>query len=400
MKEHSRHGRNSSDTSDSSDTRALGGRPRRGLRRLVVAALGLWLAGGSGGSAQAQELKQQEQEGKRLFKHELFGTNGRTCETCHRLMKPGTIDPAQVEALFQRDPNDPLFRPLDSDDGVGNSYVRLRTHASIRVGLDLPPNVSILEEPGARTVVVNRGIPAMVNAPALERGEDGNPLFMYDGRFTDLSAQARGAVFGHFNPGFEPDRAKLEAVAAFQRTEFSDKALEAFASGGPAPVLPGDPGAKIKKLTDAEARGKTHFAPAGICGACHSGPMLNTVPQGAPPFVRPGARFATVLVSELNRIGNPVKTFVFQNPDGSITQVRSPDPGRALITGSARDANQFRILSLWGVKATAPYFHDNSAKTLEELLVHYDRFFAAVSRGALRITVEQQRDIVAFLKLL
>ena len=59
------------------------------------------------------------------------------------------------------------------------------------------------------------------------------------------------------------------------------------------------------------------------------------------------------------------------------------DPGRALITGDPRlfpfdSLNAFKIPSLWGVRRTAPYFHDNSAKTLEDVAKHYDHFFAIV----------------------
>lgn len=97
--------------------------------------------------------------------------------------------------------------------------------------------------------------------------------------------------------------------------------------------------------------------------------------------------------------------------DGSETLVRSPDSGRALITGVAQShifdsANAFKIPSLWGVRRTAPYCHDNSAKTLEDVVAHYARFFALIStpRGGgepvLVLTEQDQADIVAFMKLL
>lgn len=100
------------------------------------------------------------------------------------------------------------------------------------------------------------------------------------------------------------------------------------------------------------------------------------------PFGR-GGRFQDVLVSELNAGRNPVLDFEFTNPDGSTTLVRSPDPGRALITGDASDTaqslNAFNIPILRGVRRTAPYFHDNSAKTLEDVVRHYATFFTIVT---------------------
>jgi cytochrome c peroxidase len=109
-----------------------------------------------------------------------------------------------------------------------------------------------------------------------------------------------------------------------------------------------------------------------------------------------------VLVSELNTAGNPVREFIFRNPDGSTSVVRSPDPGRALITGDPRDVNAFKIPSLRGIRRTAPYFHDNSAKTLEEVAAHYAKVFLIISNPStpLILTPQDQADIVAYLKLL
>jgi cytochrome c peroxidase len=125
-----------------------------------------------------------------------------------------------------------------------------------------------------------------------------------------------------------------------------------------------------------------------------------------PPFLR-GERFQNVLVSEFNAIGNPVRTYVF---DGTV-EVTSPDPGRALITGKLDDldpagnplgnsVNAFKIPILRGVAKTAPYFHDNSAKTLEDVAAHYAVFFKFVTQGFIDLTDQDQKDMVAFMKLL
>ena len=118
-----------------------------------------------------------------------------------------------------------------------------------------------------------------------------------------------------------------------------------------------------------------------------------------------------MLVSEFNAAGNRVRDFIFKNPDGTTTLVKSPDPGRALITGDPRGTafdslNAFKIPTLWGVRHTAPYFHDNSAKTLEDVVRHYDLFFATVfgiptnGKPPFFLTAQEQADIVAYLKLL
>ena len=129
--------------------------------------------------------------------------------------------------------------------------------------------------------------------------------------------------------------------------------------------------------------------------------MLLQVPViDVAPFQR-GGRFQSVGVSEINSAANPVYDFVFKNFDGTTTTLSSPDPGRALITGNVQDfesVNAFKIPSLWGVARTAPYFHDNSAKTLEDLARHYALFFSRIS--PIVLTEQDQQDMVAYMKLL
>jgi cytochrome c peroxidase len=63
------------------------------------------------------------------------------------------------------------------------------------------------------------------------------------------------------------------------------------------------------------------------------------------------------------------------------------------------DFNAFKIPILWGVANTAPYFHDNSALTLDAVALHYSKFFQMIP-AKLTLTSQDQADIVAFLKLL
>ena len=174
----------------------------------------------------------------------------------------------------------------------------------------------------------------------------------------------------------------------------------------------------------------------GLCAQCHSGPLLNqTNGEGhfpAAPFptapaqtscsqpavtgslVPAGERFASALVSELNEAQTPTFNFLLQQPDGTFAPLPPmADPGRALVTGNFKafpaqdgDLFKFKIPILRGVKKTAPYFHDNSAKTLEELVAHYAAFFQIATDcnidgdPPLVMTAQDQADLVAFLKLL
>jgi cytochrome c peroxidase len=60
---------------------------------------------------------------------------------------------------------------------------------------------------------------------------------------------------------------------------------------------------------------------------------------------------------------------------------------------------------LFGVRHTAPYFHDNSAKTLEEVLEQYKFMFTSnlgfpITYSNILLTDQDVKDIIAFLKLL
>lgn len=340
-----------------------------------------------GSEASRDDRARHGLDGKKLFEKETFGGNGRTCATCHNAFS-GTISPSQVQALFNNNPNAPLFRPIDSDDGVGTNYSKLKNDATIRVSIDLPPGWKLVGDPSATQAVFRRGIPTTFNVPALD------PILMVDGRNNGPREQALGAINAHYQPGRQPSGPELDAIVAHEKTKgfFSDKKLESFANGGPAPTLPAG-------KTAAEKRGRPFFEAAGLCGACHNGAMLNTTSDAVPPFPA-GLRFVSVLVSEFNRIGQPLQKFEVTLPDGSKTEVESSDPGRALITGDLADFNAFRIPTLWGVKNTAPYFHDNSAKSLADVVAHYSDFFVAAGFLPAPLTQQQRDDIIAYMRLL
>ena len=348
------------------------------------------------------------QEGRRLFERETFGGNGRTCSTCHS-KDTGTVSPADAQRRFQSNPDDPLFVHDGSDDGLGNGVTRMLEHATVLMTIPLPSNVTLADDPGATHVVLRRGIPTTLNTPALD------PVLMLDGRQPSLQSQALGAITDHAQ-GIST-LAQRNLIAKFQTSNrfFTSTALEAFSRGGPAPTLPAG-------NTPSEKRGRRFFEdvgpdPAagfkpGLCSHCHSGPLLNQTNQFADDFILlpipAGQRFLSVGVSEFNTAGNPVREFIFDGGTNDEFHLFSPDPGRALITGIGNPAldptlanvNAFKISPLRGVRHTAPYFHDNSSATLEDVAAHYANFFFIVTGGGIQITEQDQRDMVAFMKLL
>src|SRR4029450_8392288 len=77
------------------------------------------------------------------------------------------------------------------------------------------------------------------------------------------------------------------------------------------------------------------------------------------------------------------------NTTGAI--IRTSDPGRAMITGKCADIGKIKGPILRGLAARAPYFHNGSAATLDDVLDFYDRRFV------LRLTAREKADLVAFL---
>ena len=102
-------------------------------------------------------------EGQRLFDHEAFGGNGRSCRTCHS-GADGTIDPAEVAGRLAEDPSDPLFSHDGLDDFFSGTS-RIAAHATILIERDLPEGVVLLDDPSATSVVLARGVPSTVNTP-------------------------------------------------------------------------------------------------------------------------------------------------------------------------------------------------------------------------------------------
>ena len=72
-------------------------------------------------SSPAPSLVRDFPEGQRLFEHETFGGNGRTCLTCHS-RETGTVSPQDARARFRTDPRDPLFLHDGSDDDDGDGF--------------------------------------------------------------------------------------------------------------------------------------------------------------------------------------------------------------------------------------------------------------------------------------
>jgi cytochrome c peroxidase len=226
-----------------------------------------------------------------------------------------------------------------------------------------------------------RSAPTVINR-AFSRAQ------FWDGRAATLEDQVKGPITNPIEmgnshemvvavirqiPGYHPlfvkafgsdeitiDRAAM-AIATFERTILS----------GNAPYDRYKKGDK-KAMSPEQIRGMSVFFDQAQCGRCHE-----------------NANFT------LNAYANL----------GVGTDKPEPDVGRYAITKDPRDWGVFKIPTLREIEHTAPYMHDGSLKTLEEVVDFYDKGGIPNKNldpaiRPLHLTEHEKNDLVAFLKAL
>lgn len=209
-----------------------------------------------------------------------------------------------------------------------------------------------------------------------------SPTFFWDGRSASLEAQALDPIENpvemkntvvevvrrlnedddyielfHIAFGKNPNAQSLaRALASFERTLISDDApYDKFIKG-------------IAPLTPSQQRGWLLFnSEEGDCFHCHNG-HNNT-------------------------------TFEFLN--NGLKEVYE-DQGRADVTGLDSDVGKFKVPSLRNLKFTAPYMHDGSLETLEDVIEFYNTGGSGHRNQDVNITPlnfrpQQKEDLLNFL---
>jgi cytochrome c peroxidase len=338
-----------------------------------------------------------------------FGTNGRSCASCHVPEDAFQLSPQAVERRYAAllaarvlDPHadDPLFRPIDADDfrtnGAAASGYSNLLRGLIRVSLPLPPNLRLIDPrtglPSTETVAdVWRAVPSIFNVAIT--GVHG---YQRDGRIDTLQNQALAALRTHAGARHVPDARWLDELAAFESAQFSSAGVERLAQAireGHTAFPDPDP-----PLSELESEGKAIFKRS--CSACHgSAKHPSTASVTSPPLK---LRYHTILSAcprpkqawcskhgcfTLPRcdpaLERNVRTYELTLANGAKERITTSDPGRLLLSGDVKDAESFDhshgafdIPQLRGIARTAPYFHNHSAATLEDVLTFYQAFFA------------------------
>ncbi len=132
---------------------------------------------------------------------------------------------------------------------------------------------------------------------------------------------------------------------------------------------------------------------SGFCGTCHDTPNAGDHSVKAPLNIGV-ANAGADSPPALDITGLPVFTIWCTSGPlaGQVFEVT--DPGRALITGKCADIGKVKGPILRGLAARAPYFHNGSAATLQDVVTFYNQRFD------IGFTDQQKADLVAFLSSL
>jgi cytochrome c peroxidase len=157
-----------------------------------------------------------------------------------------------------------------------------------------------------------------------------------------------------------------------------------------------------KILSESAARGSRIFKRKGNCSNCHEMNWKNALFTDH-NFYNIGVGFRKVepvldkLLSKLRKGVHP--------DDLNLTDEQRSELGRFNVTRIIADIGKFKNLTLRNIALTAPYMHDGSIATLEEVIEYYDKGgdenrFKDVAIFPLKLTDQEKKDLAAFLRSL
>jgi cytochrome c peroxidase len=387
-----------------------------------------------------------------------LGSNGRACRTCHEPSDGWGLNLETIRSRFDASGGtDPLFQPHDAAvspnadvstiEARREAYRLLLTRGVFRSVVPMPDNadfelVSIEDPYGVSTPnglsLYRRPLPATNLGLSRNLLWDDRVVKGFENRDDSLVRQALIAVQDHLEPRGTPGGSVLNEIVQFENGLVTTQMTDARAGrldqnggqGGPA-ILASQPFPNLDKVPvrfppsslelfqswrgsggdptsvvgrrGAIARGQRLFGEikfevTGVngfngriyaqsvmvnCASCHSTPGSATHAHGM---------MMDIGVSSAARRTADMPLYTFRLADG--TTLATMDPGFGLVTGISRDVGRVRIPSLRGLSARAPYFHDGSARTLDDVVSFYvERFKIPFSQG-------DQEDLVAFLQSL
>jgi cytochrome c peroxidase len=294
-------------------------------------------------------------------------------------------------------------------------------HDRIKAFTDSPLQVS----EGINKLTGTRNAPTIINAAYMH-------TMFWDGREPDLEGQAGQPFLNPVEMGLknydpilkvvrsDPEYTKLfkaafnksrqqitikevtQAIASFERTIVSgDSPFDRFMYGG-------DKNAMSKQAQ----RGLEVFLGKGRCVSCH------TISQTHALFTDNKFHNLNVGFQRINKDVNELATAFSQakakgaNVDIAVlSNKNTSELGRFAVSDQWRDMGGFKTPTLRNIARTAPYMHDGSLKTLEDVVNFYDKGgkvddddpvngFQSGGIRPLELSGDEKDDLVAFMEAL
>jgi cytochrome c peroxidase len=309
--------------------------------------------------------------GRTLFFDARLSADGSvSCASCHDPKRAFTDGKAVAEGIGGR-------------RGVRNSPTLL--NAMFNTGQFWDGRASTLE--------------AQAKLPLTNADEMGNPSHdAVVARLGSIPEYAKGfkEVFG----GSVTIDGLAKAIAAFERTLISgDSPVDRYVAGD------------LNALSDSARSGLGLFRGKARCGVCHAFNQ-NFAAFATFPFFTDGNYRNTGVAMNFTGFNSLARRALAASRNESSNaivelarQERASELGRFVISGNALDIGAFRTPSLRNIALTAPYFHDGSAATLEDVV----RFYVKGGNEnpnrdwqlePVALTESEQHDLVEFLKAL
>jgi cytochrome c peroxidase len=185
-----------------------------------------------------------------------------------------------------------------------------------------------------------------------------------------------------------------KAIASYERTLVSgNSALDKYMAGD------------VKALSESARNGMILFRTKARCAVCHA---FNQ----SFPFLTDGNYRNTGVAANFSGFDSLTRRAIALSRveskgalDELAKQAGSYELGRFLFTGNSLDIGAYRTPSLRNVELTAPYFHDGSAATLQDVIRFYvkggnENSMRDWQLEAVDLTEAEQRDVIEFLKSL
>lgn len=317
--------------------------------------------------------------GDKLFHDERFSSDGKvSCATCHEKTKAFTDGPLKVSEGIQK------------LKGTRNAPTVLNSAFNLTQFWD-----------GRSPSLEDQALHPFTNP--VEMGlKDHEPIL----KIVRSDKAYRAAFKNVFKMAPEKVTMKevTKAIAAFERTAISGNSrFDRWYFNGE------------KTLNKFEQEGFRVFIEDGRCVSCHAVEHTSALFTDH-RFHNVGVGINKVPKADVDRLVTEFLAANYNNEEVDVIvlkDAKTSEIGRVAVSRNLSEIGAFKTPTLRNIELTAPYMHDGSLKTLEDVVEHYDRGGASSDEekekispflsGGIRpldLSDEDKNNLVAFLKTL